>query len=181
MGKASDYYGFECLDPSMVWRWLDNKVRQVERPDHVIDIHRRRLSVFRQKGVQCIGCKIKGRFFRSEVHDNDEALLRWYFNPLDNPPPRTHLNLYAVTGKGRLVMMTVDHLIPLSLGIEAGGTNEMSNLAPMCVRCNTLKGNDPKWHIDLPRNKRGQPIGRPHRQVKVAPSVRKEKRMPWNA
>lgn len=37
---------------------------------------------------------------------------------------------------GQQVALTMDHVIPLSLG----GTNDISNLQPLCNRCNAVKG-----------------------------------------
>lgn len=42
--------------------------------------------------------------------------------------------------------LTIDHIIPVSLG----GTNEIKNLQPMCMPCNRLKGN--RWIGRIPRD-----------------------------
>lgn len=41
--------------------------------------------------------------------------------------------------------LTVDHIMPVSLG----GTNDISNLQPLCMPCNRLKGN--RWIGTIPR------------------------------
>lgn len=51
----------------------------------------------------------------------------------DNP----HLNLYAVGRNNGLVLMTQDHIVPLSRG---GSRRDQSNLQTMCTKCNNNKG-----------------------------------------
>jgi hypothetical protein len=46
------------------------------------------------------------------------------------------LNLYA-DNEGALVMMTQDHIIPVSYG----GSNDLANLRPACALCNSKRGN----------------------------------------
>ena len=41
--------------------------------------------------------------------------------------------------------LTIDHIMPVSLG----GTNDISNLQPLCMPCNRLKGN--RWIGTIPR------------------------------
>lgn len=79
-----------------------------------------RLNLFAQKGTVCVSCGAKGVVF-------------WY-EDLGNGEP--HLNLYAEGPNGELIMMTKDHIIPKA----KGGENSMENYQPMCVKCNTRKG-----------------------------------------
>lgn len=77
----------------------------------------RRLKVFKHKGCKCITCGVEG------VH---------LIKGLD-PTGGSHVDLYTKDFR----LMTVDHNIPKS----KGGSNDLSNLDPMCERCNTKKSN----------------------------------------
>ena len=87
-----------------------------------IKLHSLRYLVFFEKGMTCVSCGIQGRFFAKERSPTDK---------------RYHLNLYAVNDKGEEVLMTKDHIIPVSLG----GRNTLDNLQCMCAPCNKAKGN----------------------------------------
>lgn len=75
------------------------------------------LKVFREKGVACIFCNIKGLYFEKKL---SEMLL--YTDKLDKC--------------GRRIYLTRDHIIPRSFG----GSNNIKNLVPMCNICNEKKG-----------------------------------------
>jgi 5-methylcytosine-specific restriction endonuclease McrA len=47
-----------------------------------------------------------------------------------------HLNLYHFTTKGGYLLMTQDHILPVS----KGGGNTLDNLQTMCAQCNQAKG-----------------------------------------
>lgn len=49
---------------------------------------------------------------------------------------RAHFNLYGITRSGRVVMMTKDHIHPVS----KGGKDTLDNLQTMCENCNNRKG-----------------------------------------
>lgn len=76
-----------------------------------------RYQVFKKKGVRCVSCGVIGDHFILEYHRGD-----------NNP----HFNLYTKNG----ILMTKDHVIPKCMG----GMNRLGNLQPMCVTCNTRKG-----------------------------------------
>jgi len=76
----------------------------------------RRLKVFHHKGCVCVKCGIEG------VH-LVKAMSR---------SGAVHVDLYTADFK----LMTIDHIIPKS----KGGLNHISNLDPMCSRCNEKKG-----------------------------------------
>lgn len=75
-----------------------------------------------KRSQECVSCGIKGSIFVKEATPQDA---------------RPHLNLYAIKEDGDPVLMTRDHVIPVS----KGGKNRMSNLVTMCCTCNERKGN----------------------------------------
>ena len=50
-------------------------------------------------------------------------------------PPHAHFNLFAENSNGKFILMTQDHIIPIS----KGGKNHLSNLQTMCIICNMKK------------------------------------------
>jgi hypothetical protein len=76
-----------------------------------------RLSVFAQKGCSCVTCGAKGTKLIMGIDSGGGK----------------HWDLYT----DDLTPITVDHIIPKSLG----GENCMSNYQPMCFPCNNKKGN----------------------------------------
>lgn len=81
---------------------------------------KRRLQVFFEKGIKCVNCETVGSHF----YLDEEAI------------GLTQLNLYGINQYGHEILMTVDHIKPLS----KGGSNDMSNMQPMCENCNRAKG-----------------------------------------
>jgi hypothetical protein len=80
-----------------------------------------RAKTFMKKGITCVRCGMTGSFFALELDKGNGV----------------HLDLYAIDG-GEEVLMTIDHIIPKSMG----GVNKMINFQIMCKICNELKGND---------------------------------------
>lgn len=76
----------------------------------------RRLRVFAEKGCACVSCERVGS--RLIVGEELKGTL--------------HVDLYT----DDLVLMTINHIFPKS----KGGSNDMSNLDPMCGPCNWTKG-----------------------------------------
>jgi len=83
-----------------------------------------RYQTFKERGITCIECGLKGAYFAVERHINGDT-------------NRCHLNLYAIDKNKKEVMMTIDHVIPRS----KGGKNHIKNTVPMCSSCNHKKGN----------------------------------------
>jgi len=90
--------------------------------DFQVNVTSQRLILFKNKGTKCASCGISGIFFQLERHNTNEHY---------------HLALYAINRHGHKILMTQDHIIPLS----KNGRNTMKNLQPMCIKCNTKKGN----------------------------------------
>lgn len=87
----------------------------------VAKLNTKSLKTFAEHGCNCVGCGAIGKYFRID-----------YFK---NIP---HMRLYAVTPTGREMLMTSDHIIPVSKG---GNKSSLDNRQPMCNKCNALKGN----------------------------------------
>lgn len=89
-----------------------------------VSLSKKRLKVFKQKGIECVNCGLKGTFFALEKHRDVQT-------------EKYHFNLYATDpNTGEEVMMTVDHIIPKA----KGGSNKYKNLQTMCEPCNVKKG-----------------------------------------
>ena len=86
-----------------------------------------RLECLKRNNV-CVECGIKGVIW---------ALQSW-------GPERPHLNLYALNEREEMILMTRDHILPLSWG----GPDHIDNLQTMCTNCNSRKGNyvNPIFH-----------------------------------
>lgn len=76
----------------------------------------KRMKVFYHKGFKCATCKEYGTRLILGVDKTG----------------RQHIDVYTEN----LKLMTVDHIFPKALG----GNNDMENLQPMCLACNSKKG-----------------------------------------
>lgn len=79
----------------------------------------KRLRSFKDS-MTCVCCGRVGNLFLVEKHENDRQYQ--------------YLNLYSA-GTGGLVLMTVDHILPDSMG----GRYDPDNFQPMCRPCNQAK------------------------------------------
>ena len=73
------------------------------------------------KNQDCVSCGRKGTHFRIH-HDRKQQIVKWEYV----------INLFSEEG----MMMTVDHIIPRSMG----GKTHPYNLQVMCYKCNQQKG-----------------------------------------
>lgn len=85
-------------------------------------VRSKRYKCYLENGINCCNCGIEGKFFALE---RDRL----------NTGERFHFNLYGFTEQGREILMTVDHITPVS----KGGTDYVDNLQTMCRVCNGLK------------------------------------------
>jgi hypothetical protein len=81
-------------------------------------------SSMRHQPIKCYNCSCTADRWITTMGPNDQ---RSY--PV--------LNLYGVTKKGKLRLMTRDHIIPKSLG----GVDDVANLRPACDVCNLERSN----------------------------------------
>lgn len=81
-----------------------------------------RYAIFSQS-IACVVCQMKGDHF---------LLERFSGNNLAT----AHFNLYATLPDGDRMLFTKDHIMPKS----KGGSDKLSNLQTMCMKCNGEKG-----------------------------------------
>lgn len=93
--------------------------------DEWVDLHSVRYKNFKFNSVECSCCGIKGVYFNLEKAKKGLYKFR-----------QPHFNLYGLIDEVTPVMMTMDHIVPKSLG----GSNALSNLHTLCEVCNYEKG-----------------------------------------
>jgi len=113
------YYSVEDVHFAMENTRLDRK-RALLPDGEKFNYTSQRLRLFKEKGLTCVTCGIEGSVYIFETHN------------LETVP---HLNLYALNGDNKLVLMTKDHIQPKS----KGGANAHENYATMCSPCNEAK------------------------------------------
>jgi len=92
---------------------------------HMVKMYSQRYQLFAVKGVkgvECVGCGLKGEYFGLEKNKGQEG-------------NRYHFNLYGIRD-GAEVLITKDHIVPKS----KGGQNILDNYQVMCFNCNIEKG-----------------------------------------
>jgi len=120
-------------------------------------IRSKRYKCYARNGVKCVKCGIEGKYFAAEkaVTQNTD---------------KYHLNLYA-NEDGKEILMTVDHIIPLS----RQGLDNVSNLQTMCAPCNNMKGNrteeELKAGISKAEAQAISEIAKNKRKLKIVPPV----------
>ncbi len=99
------------------------KAQRVPFGEFQVNMASARYQCFVEHGTDCSECGIKGSFFALEVDKSHKE------------GTQPHFNLYAIDSDGNEVLMTKDHVIPLS----KGGKNNLSNFKTMCCHCNEKK------------------------------------------
>jgi hypothetical protein len=90
-----------------------------------VNMNTKKYRLFKEKGVVCASCGLKGKFFALEAHDKDAE--RGIF----------HFNLYGIDADGDEVLLTKNHIFPKLIE----GTNTIDNYQTMCYVCNCSKAN----------------------------------------
>lgn len=113
-----------CLLPSNIPSAIVDLIPVEEFPTkYPIYSTRLRWRVFNQKGFICPTCNIVGTHALIwQDHVSGEGGI--------------HSDLVGYNVYGDMVLITIDHTIPKSLG----GPKTVANLAPYCSPCNSLKG-----------------------------------------
>ena len=96
-----------------------------------------------KRSPMCVGCEKVGSIWMLQSHGKlaqplteQEKFFGVKRKVKHSDEQRPHLNLWALTKKDGLVMMTQDHILPRS----RGGSNGQHNLQTMCTQCNSAKG-----------------------------------------
>jgi len=122
-----------------VFSWIDQNIEFLSnnKPNektkaiidgHLMKVYSQRYHLFQTKGVTCSCCGIIGDRFYKERN----------FTVSKQPTDingQYHFNLYGIDSEGDEVLMTKDHIIP----ITKGGQNTLENYQTMCTVCNGLK------------------------------------------
>lgn len=110
------------LDEVLPHITLDDAKREyvVDGKSYLVRMNSDRYFVF-AANRRCVSCGLEGSKMMLDI------------NPGDQSP---HFNLYAEE-KGRLILMTKDHILAKS----KGGQDEIENYETTCSVCNNLKGN----------------------------------------
>lgn len=101
-----------------VFDWIENNPRRIYWEKDNYTINCKRAKIFYKKGLTCVNCGVKGKFFALEK-DKGGGI---------------HLDLYGLIDDEE-VLITIDHIIPKS----KGGVNKIINYQTMCKICNEMK------------------------------------------
>lgn len=113
-------YSIEDVLSKIVPTNTKDRDSKVDFDGDLIKMNSQRYELFKEKGIKCVSCGIKGRYFAKEKDTNAKSY---------------HFNLYAINENMKDVLMTKDHIIPKS----KGGANHISNYQTMCCNCNFKK------------------------------------------
>ena len=122
--QPSEVFPFVVTDPNIKTK----RPFQVGDRIYKVKVSSQRLILFKSN-PKCVSCGIEGSFFALEQKTNETP----------------HLNFYA-THDGEEVLMTKDHIVPVS----KGGQDHMANYQTMCTYCNQDKGKSDSFkHIPV--------------------------------
>ncbi|MNJ90201.1 HNH endonuclease [compost metagenome] len=116
-----EMYSIEEVLSKIVPINVDKKESKVDFDGDMIPMSSHRYHNFKEHGVVCVCCGIKGEYF---VKERSKGSISYHFN------------LYAIDENKNEVLMTKDHIVAKS----QGGPNRLENYQPMCTICNKEKG-----------------------------------------
>lgn len=124
VGVFTPEFVFSIIPSSVPSKIFDKREYDIQVQGYKVNVASLRYQVFR-KSLKCCLCGLEGKFFVLEKSIAEKNSKRFHFN------------LYALDYKNNPILMTKDHIIPVS----KGGTDHISNLRTMCFECNQLRGN----------------------------------------
>jgi len=126
--KTQEYERIGTFQPDEILPYITAVTGESEREyqGHMVKMSSLRYLTFARKGISCVRCHLKAKFFALE-------------KPAHQKQDRYHFNLYGVDAEGNEVLFTKDHIKPRS----KGGKDHISNMQTMCLKCNGQKGNIP--------------------------------------
>lgn len=124
---------------------------------HTVSVKGARLRTYALHGCKCVHCGIEGKVF--SVKPNGGSYKK----------PHGHLNLFAFDPMGNPVLMTSDHIWPVS----KGGPHGTPNRQPLCVNCNSKKNDR------LPNAEELETLARNGVDLKALITKYKNKKDPW--
>lgn len=93
--------------------------RKVDFDGDLVNMISHRYHTFKNKGLECVSCGIKGSFFAKEKNMKAKVY---------------HFNLYGLKN-GKEILLTKDHIIRK----REGGKDRLDNYQTMCTICNQNK------------------------------------------
>lgn len=106
-----------------------NKNKYIDVFGYAVNVASRRYKVFK-KSLTCASCGVVPEFSCLDILVNKSRMTPAF-------PGIATFNFYGFDSDGRLFLLTVDHIVPLS----KNGKDGRYNLQTMCNHCNTKKDN----------------------------------------
>ena len=115
---------------------IRKKTLVIDYDGDLMDMASLRYLTFKLKGLKCVKCGIEGRYFAKEFSKPQHKKNIQNKENGELIPLKYHFNLYAINDIGEEVLMTKDHIHPVS----KGGRDFIDNFQTMCFPCNDEKG-----------------------------------------
>jgi len=102
------------------------KNQKVDFDGDLVNMASDRYKAFAAKGCKCVVCGLEGTYFAKEKSRSS----------VKQEHKGYHFNLYGIDAEGKEVLITKDHIVPVS----KGGGHYLDNYQTMCYNCNMKKG-----------------------------------------